>query len=203
MTKVGTAILPVSSLYHSCNFQKKHEKAVEKKQGSRAPRGPKVSNNFESVPARRNPARGAKFDGGVAESEAAGGSLKKKLQDQSPGKKPQCAETFLRCLDRTKAEQGRKEAVELEEPHGDPQGNPDNRTGVPRRLGCTTAKQGQKEAVKPQSDPDDRTSFPRRLDRTIGPASPAASAARRLSEVGRRPSSPKAIWTIGPASPAA
>jgi len=39
-------------------------------------------------------------------------------------------ETFLRRLDHAKvtAEQGRKEAIELEEPHGNPQGNPDIQT---------------------------------------------------------------------------
>ena len=114
-------------------------------------------NNFESIPAHRNPARGAKFDGGVAESEAAGGSPRKKPQDQSPRKEPRGAETFLHRLDRTKAERGRKEAVKLKEPHGDPQGNPDDRTGVPRRLDRTTAKQGRKKAVEPRGDPDDRT----------------------------------------------
>jgi hypothetical protein len=116
-----------------------------------------VSNNFESIPAHRNPARGAKFDGGVAESEAAGGSPRKKPQDQSPQKKPRGAEIFLRRLDRTKAERGRKEAIEIEEPHGDPQGDPDDRTGVPRCLGRMTAERGQKEAVEPRGNPDDRT----------------------------------------------
>jgi len=47
---------------------------AEKKQGSRAPRGPKVSNNFGSLPVCRNPGRGARINGGVAEAEAAGGS---------------------------------------------------------------------------------------------------------------------------------
>ena len=39
-------------------------------------------------------------------------------------------ETFLCCFDHAKvtAEQGRKEAIGLKEPHGNPQGNPDNRT---------------------------------------------------------------------------
>jgi hypothetical protein len=92
---------------------------AEKKQGSRAPRGPKVSNNFKSVPACRNLARGTKFNGGVAELEAAGGSLRKKPQDQSPQKKPRGVETFLHLLDRTKADRGRKKAVELEEPQPD------------------------------------------------------------------------------------
>jgi len=95
---------------------------AEKKQGSRAPRGPKVSNNFDSVPTCWNPARGAKLDGGVAESEAAGGSPRKKPQDHLPRKKPRGKETVLRRLDRAKAiaEQGRKEAIKLEEPHGNP-----------------------------------------------------------------------------------
>ena len=58
--------------------------SAKKKQGSRAPRGPKISNNFNPVPARRNPARGAKFDGGVAESEAAGGTPRKKQEAARP-----------------------------------------------------------------------------------------------------------------------
>ena len=92
---------------------------AEKKQGSRAPRGPKVSNNFVSFPARRNLARVAKIDGGVAEAEAAGGSPRKKPYGQSPQKNPHGKETFLLRLDRVKAtaEQGRKEPIELE---GDP-----------------------------------------------------------------------------------
>ncbi len=106
----------------------------------------------------------------MAESEAAGGSPRKKPQDQSPRKKPRGAETFLRRLDRTKAEQGRKEDVELDEPHGfldDLRGDPDDRTGVSRPLGRTTAEQGQnKEAVEPRGDQEDRTSVPRCLDRT-------------------------------------
>ena len=172
MTKVGTAILPVSSLYHSCNFQKKHEKAVEKKQGSRAPRGPKVSNNFESVPARRNPARGAKFDGGVAESEAAGGSLKKKPQDQSPGKKPQCAETFLRCLDRTKA--GRR-PLSLRNPTVTPEAI---QTIGPASLAASAARRPGEVRRRPSS--------PKAIW-MIGPASPPASTARS----DRRPPPPR------------
>jgi hypothetical protein len=84
-----------------------------------APRGPKVSNNFGSVQARRNPARGAKIDGGVAEAEAAGGSPRKKPHGPSPPKKPRGKETFLFRLDRAKAtaEPGRTEPLELE---GDP-----------------------------------------------------------------------------------
>ena len=103
---------------------------AEKKQGSKAPRWPKVSNNFDSDPTCRNPARGAKLDGGVAESEAAGRSTRKKPQDHLPREKPWGEETFLRRLDRAKAitEQSRKEAIKLEEPHGDPQGDPDDRT---------------------------------------------------------------------------
>jgi hypothetical protein len=58
--------------------------SAEKKQGSRALRGPKVSNKFDPVPARRNPARGVKFDGGVAESEAAGGTPRKKQEAARP-----------------------------------------------------------------------------------------------------------------------
>ena len=91
--------------------------SAEKKEGSRAPRGPKVSNNFDPVPARRNPARGAKFEGGVAESEAAGGTPRKKPHGQSPRKKPRGEGTFLLRLDREKAatERGRKESIGLVE----------------------------------------------------------------------------------------
>ena len=108
--------------------------SAEKKQGSRAPRGPKVSNNFDPVPARRNPARGAKSDGGVAESEAAGGTPRKKPQNLSPRKKPRGEEVFLLRIDRGKAiaKQGRKEAITLEDPQGNPQGNPDERTEAGR-----------------------------------------------------------------------
>ena len=60
--------------------------SAEKKQGSRALRGPKVSNNFGSVQACRNPACRAKIDGGVAEAEAAGGSPRKKPHGPSPWK---------------------------------------------------------------------------------------------------------------------
>jgi len=95
--------------------------SAEKKQGSRAPRGPKVSNNFEAAPTRRNPARGAKIDGGVAEAEAAGGSPRKKPHGSSPRKKPRGEETFLLRLDWAKAtaEHGRTEPIKLE-------GNPDD-----------------------------------------------------------------------------
>jgi hypothetical protein len=77
--------------------------SAEKKQGSRAPRGLKVLNNFGSVPALRNPARVAKIDGGVAEAEAAGGSPRKQPHGPSPRKKPHREETFLICLDQAKA----------------------------------------------------------------------------------------------------
>jgi len=92
------------------------------KQGSRAPRGPKVSNNFGSFPARRNPARGAKIDGGVAEAEATGGSPRKKPHGPSPQKKLHGEETFLLHLDWAKAtaQRGRTEPVELD-------GDPDDR----------------------------------------------------------------------------
>ena len=104
--------------------------SAEKKQGSRAPRGPKVSNNFGSVQARRNPARGAKIDGGVAEAEAAGGSPRKKPHGPLPWKKPCGEETFLLRLDRVKAtaEHGRTEPIELE-------GDPDDRAdgGRPKK----------------------------------------------------------------------
>ncbi len=73
--------------------------SAEKKEGSRAPRGPKVLNNFGSVPTRRNPARMAKIDGGVAEAEVAGGSPRTKPHSQSPRKKPRGEKTFLFRLD--------------------------------------------------------------------------------------------------------
>jgi len=74
-------------------------------------------NNF---PARRNPAPGARIDGGVAEAKAAGGSPRKKPPGLSPRKKPCSEGTFLLRLDRAKAtaERGRTEPIELE---GDPE----------------------------------------------------------------------------------
>jgi len=100
--------------------------------------------NFESFPARRNPARGAKLDGGVAEAEAAGGSPRKKHHGQSPRKKPRGKETFLLRLDWAKAtaEQGRKESIELEEHHRNPQGDPDDRAkgGRPKKALPKTTK---------------------------------------------------------------
>ncbi len=108
--------------------------SAEKKQRRRAPRGPKDSNNFGSVPTRQNPARVAKIDGGVAEAEVAGRSTRKKPHGQSPRKKPRGEKTFLFRLDREKAatEQGRKEPIGLEDPQGDPQGDPDDRTEAGR-----------------------------------------------------------------------
>ena len=104
--------------------------SAEKKQGSRAPRGPRVSNNYGSFPARRNPTRGAKIDGGVAEAEAAGGSPRKKPRGPSTRKKPRGKETFLLRLDQAKAtaEHGRTEPVELD-------GDPDDRAdgGRPKK----------------------------------------------------------------------
>ena len=96
--------------------------SAEKKQGSRAPRGPKVSNNFDSIPACRNPAHGAKLNGGMAELDAAGGSSRKKPQDHLPRKKLRGKEIVLHRLDRAKAiaEQGWKEAIKIEEPHSNP-----------------------------------------------------------------------------------
>ena len=103
---------------------------AERKQGSRTPRGPKVSNNFGPVPACRNPARGAKINGGMAEAEAAGGSPRKKPHDPSPRKKPRGKEIFLLHLDPAKAtaEHGRTEPLELE-------GDPDERAdgGRPKK----------------------------------------------------------------------
>ena len=104
--------------------------SAEKKQGSRAPRGPRVSNNYGSFPARRNPTRGAKIDGGVAEAEAAGGSPRKTPRGPSTRKKPRGEETFLLRLDQAKAtaEHGRTEPVELD-------GDPDDRAdgGRPKK----------------------------------------------------------------------
>ncbi len=77
-----------------------------------------VSNNFGSFPARRNPARVAKIDGGMAEAEAAGGSPRKKPHGPSPRKKPPGEETFLFRLDRgkeTAEHDGRTEPIELED----------------------------------------------------------------------------------------
>ena len=92
--------------------------SAEKKQGSRALRGPKVSNNFEAAPTRRNPARGAKIDGGVAEAEAAGGSPRKQPRGPSPRKKLRGKETFLLRIDRVKAaaERGQVEPIGPEDP---------------------------------------------------------------------------------------
>jgi hypothetical protein len=66
----------------------------------------------------------------VAEAEAAGGSLRKKPHGPSPRKKFRGKETFLLCLDRAKAtaERGRTEPIGLEDPQGNPQGEPDDRT---------------------------------------------------------------------------
>ena len=95
--------------------------SAEKKEGSRGPKGPKVSNNFGPVPTRRNPARGAKVDGGLAEAEVAGGTPRKKPPGQSPRKKPRGEKTFLLRLDREKGatEQGRKEFIGLVEGRAD------------------------------------------------------------------------------------
>jgi hypothetical protein len=100
-----------------------------------APRGPKVSNNFGSVPTRRNPARGAEIDGGVAEAEAAGGSPRKKPRGPSPRKKLRGEETFLLRLDWAKAAAGLTEANELE-------GTPDDQAdgGRPKKGLPTTTK---------------------------------------------------------------
>ena len=122
-----------------------------KKQGSRAPRGPKVSNNFEAAPARRNPARGAKIDGGVAEAEAAGGSPRKQPRGPSPRKKLRGEETFLLRLDRAKAtaERGRTEPIRLEDPQGDPQGDPDDRTEAGRLAEGGRPKDALPKTTKP------------------------------------------------------
>ena len=98
--------------------------SAEKKQGSRAPRGPKVLNNFGSFPARRNPARVVRINGGVAEAEVAGGSPRKKHHGSSPRMKPHGKETFLLRLDRAKAtaeHDSRTEPIELKD-------DPDDRT---------------------------------------------------------------------------
>ena len=60
-----------------------------------------MSNNFGSFPARRNPARVVRIDGGVVEMEAAGGSPRKKPHGLSPRKKPRGEETFLLRLPST------------------------------------------------------------------------------------------------------
>jgi len=62
----------------------------------------------------------ARINGGVAEAEAAGGSLRKKPQGLSPRKKPRGKGTFLLRLDRAQAtaEHGWTEPIELE---GDPE----------------------------------------------------------------------------------
>jgi hypothetical protein len=132
--------------------------SAEKKQGSRAPRGPKVSNNFGSVQARRNPAHGAKIDGGVAEAEAAGGSPRKKPHGPSPPKKPRGEETFLFRLDRVKAtaEHGRTEPLELK-------GDPDDRAdgGRPKEGVLKTMKAPR---VTQEDDGDDLDSEEEEVD---------------------------------------
>ena len=124
--------------------------SAEKNPGSRAPRGPKVSNNFGSVPTRRNPARGAKIDGGVAEAEVAGGSPRKKLHGQLPRKKPRSEKSFLFRLEWEKAatERGRKEPIGLE----DPQGDPDDRTEAGRLSEGGRPKKGTKPLPVTQED---------------------------------------------------
>ncbi len=96
-----------------------------------------MSNNFGSFPARRNPARVVRIDGGVAEAEAAGGSPKKKPHGASPRKKPRGEETFLLRLNRAKAtaEHGRTEPIELE---GDPENWAEG--GRPRKAPPKTTK---------------------------------------------------------------
>ncbi len=130
--------------------------SAEKNQGSRAPRGPKVSNNF--VPTRRN--RGAKIDGGVAEAEAAGGSPRKKPRGPSPRKKLRGEETFLLRLDRAKAtaERGRTKSIGLEDPQGDPKAI---RTIGPRPAACP-------KAAAPRKRPPGRRSPPLSPRRTPG-----------------------------------
>ena len=118
--------------------------SAEKNQGSRATRGPKVSNNFGSAPTRRNPARGAKINGGVAEAEAAGRSPRKKPRGPSPRKKFRGKETFLLRIDRAKAtaECGRTDPIGLE----DPQGDPDDRTETG---GLSEGGRPEKRTTKP------------------------------------------------------
>ena len=125
--------------------------SAEKKQGRRAPRGPKVSNNFGFVPTRRNPARVAKIDSGVLEAEVAGGSPRKKPHGQSPRKKPRGKETFLFRLDWEKAatERGRKEPIGLEDPQGDPQGDPDDLTEAGRLAEGGRPKEALPKTTKP------------------------------------------------------
>ena len=88
-----------------------------------------MSNNFGSLPARRNTARVARINGGVAEAEAAGGSPRKKPHGSSPRKKPSGEETFLLHLDRAKHD-SRMEPIELDN-------NPDDRAdggkGLPKK----------------------------------------------------------------------
>jgi hypothetical protein len=119
--------------------------SAERKQGSRAPRGPKVSNNFGAAPTRRNPARGVKIDGGVAEAEVAGGSPRKKPHGPSPRKKPRGEETFLLRLDRAKAtvERGRTEPSGPKDP---PQGDPDDRAETG---GVSEGGRPEKRTTKP------------------------------------------------------
>jgi hypothetical protein len=125
--------------------------SAEKKQGSRALRGPKVSNNFGSVPTCRNPVRGAKINGGVAEAEAAGGSPRKKPRGPSPRKKLRGEETFLLRLDQAKAtaEGGRTEPIGLEDPQCNPQGDPDDRTEAGRLAESGRPKDALPKTTKP------------------------------------------------------
>jgi hypothetical protein len=87
----------------------------------------------------------------VAEAEVAGGSPRKKPHGQSPRKKPRSEKPFLFRLNREKAatERGRKEPIGLEDPQGDPQGNPDDRTEAGRFSEGGRPKKAPPKTTKP------------------------------------------------------
>jgi hypothetical protein len=119
----------------------------------------------------------AKIDGGVVEAEAAGGSQRKQPHGPSPRKKPHSEETFLICLDRTKAtaKHGRTEPIELE---GDPDDRADGgrpKKGLPKMTKAPPVTQEDdgvddldKDEVKKEAKAHGVPSRGRQIDKEAG-----------------------------------
>ncbi len=106
--------------------------SAEKRQGKKALKTLKISNNFGSA-GRRNPPRAAKLDGGVSGPEIAGGMPRKRSEDGTPWKKAQGGEeSFLLRLDCERAYAAASAKANPPSIAADKYNDPENRGGAPK-----------------------------------------------------------------------
>jgi hypothetical protein len=106
--------------------------SAKKRQGEKALKTLKISNNFGSA-GRQNPPRAAKFDGVLSKPEIAGGTLKKRSKDGTSCKKAKGGEeSFLFCLNRKWAYAAASAKANPPSIAADKYDDPEDRGGAPK-----------------------------------------------------------------------